>query len=297
MIRIHATSVTLGDCEARNLSFPPWLKIPMRTYIGILRPTRVRILGQEVAGEVEAVGKGVSRFAPGDQVFGATGFTFGGYAQYVCLPETADDSVVALKPGNVTFEEAAVVPVGGLEALHFMRKGNIEPGMRVLINGAGGSIGTFGVQLAKLEGAEVTAVDSAPKLEMLRSIGADHVIDYTQMDFTRNGQTYDIIFDVVGKSHFERSLAQLSDHGAYLQANPQLSHMFRGRGGSSGGKRVVTEAAGRRPEDLEHLRELVESGRIKPIVDRIYPLEQIVEAHRYVESGAKQGGLAITVDH
>jgi NADPH:quinone reductase-like Zn-dependent oxidoreductase len=196
----------------------------------------------------------------------------------------------------MTFEEAAAVPTGGLEALHFLRKGNIQSGQKILINGAGGSIGTSGVQIAKYFGAEVTAVDSAGKLEMLRSIGADHVIDYTKEDFTRNDQTYDVIFDVIGKSHFSRSIKSLSENGYYLIANPRLPKMVRGWWVSkNSSKKVVLEMTKQKAEDLIFLRELIEAGNLKTIIDRKYPLEQTAEAHRYVETGRKKGNVVITI--
>ncbi len=245
LIRVHATTVTAGDCEMRSLKFPLFLSLPMRMYVGLRRPTRIKIIGQELAGEIEAVGKDVKRFKKGDQVFAATGFGFGAYAEYKCLPE---DGVLAIKPANMTYEEAAAVPIGGLEALHFLRKANIQSGQKVLINGAGGSIGTFAVQLARYFGAEVTGVDSAGKLDMLRSIGADHVIDYTQEDFTQSGETYDVILDVMGKSSFSGSVRSLKPNGRYLLANPGLSDMVRGRWTSmTSSKKVIFGAA--KPKD------------------------------------------------
>jgi NADPH:quinone reductase-like Zn-dependent oxidoreductase len=295
-IRIHATTVTAGDCEMRDLQFPLFLSIPMRLYVGLRRPQRLTILGQELAGEIESVGKDVKRFKEGDQVFAATGFTLGAYAEYICLPEASEDSVLAPKPANLTYEEAAGVPTGGLEALHFLRKANVQNGQQVLINGSGGSIGTFGVQLAKYYGAEVTSVDSAGKLDMLRSLGADHVIDYTKEDFTRSGQTYDVILDVVGKAPYSGSVDALKDSGFFLIANPRLSSMLRGRWTSMrSNKTVFMGAADRKTEDLLFLKELIEAGEIKPVVDRVFPLEQMAEAHRYVERGGKKGNLVVTV--
>jgi NADPH:quinone reductase-like Zn-dependent oxidoreductase len=226
-------------------------------------------------------------------VFGLTGFRFGAYAEYTVLPE---DGVLALTPANMTYEEAATVPLGGLEALHFLRQGNIQHGERVLINGAGGSIGTIAIQLAKYYGADVTGVDSSNKLDMLYSIGADHVIDYTKKDFTSSGQTYDVIFDVVGKSSFPRSVRALNQNGRYLLANPGLSQMIRGRWTSIiSPKTVVVGAASGTTDDLLFLKELVEAGTIKLVIDKTYPLEQMVDAHRYVETGQKTGNVVITV--
>jgi NADPH:quinone reductase-like Zn-dependent oxidoreductase len=298
LIKVHAATVTAGDCEARSLSFPLFLSLPMRLYVGFTKPKRITILGQELAGEIEAVGKDVKSFTEGDQVFGTLGFSMGAYAEYNCVPEESEDGVLALKPANMTYEAAATVPTGGLEALHFLRKGNVQSGEKVLINGAGGSIGTYGVQLAKYFGAEVTAVDSIEKLDMLRSIGADHVIDYTQEDFTRNGQTYDVIFDVIGMSSFARSIKSLKPNGRYLIANPKPLKMIRGLWTSkTSSKKVIFELAGRKAEDLIFLRELIEAGMIKSIIDRRYPLAQTAEAHRYVETGQKKGNVVITVEH
>jgi NADPH:quinone reductase-like Zn-dependent oxidoreductase len=298
LIRIHAATATAGDCEARRdktpISILFWL--PMRLYMGLIRPRRTTILGQELAGEIESVGKDVKRLKEGDQVFAATtGAGFGAYAEYKCLPE---DRVVAIKPANMTYEEAATVPVGGLEALHFLRKGIIQSGQKVLINGAGGSIGTIAIQLAKYYGAEVTAVDSTGKLDMLRSIGADQVIDYTQEDFTKSGETYDVIFDVVGKSSFSGSIRSLKENGRYLIANPTLIKMIRGAWTSRrSSKKVVFEMTSQKTEDLIFLKDLIEAGKIKSVIDRRYPFEEIVEAHSYVEKGHKKGNVVITVEH
>jgi NADPH:quinone reductase-like Zn-dependent oxidoreductase len=300
LIKIHATTVTAGDCEMRSLKFPLWLSLPMRAYAGFRRPKRITILGQELAGEIEAVGKDVKLFKEGDQVFASTGFGTGTYCEYVCLPEEPGemDGVLAIKPANMTYDEAAAVPVGGLEALHFLRKADIQSGQKVLINGSGGSIGTFGVQLAKYFGAEVTAVDSAGKLDMLRSIGADHVIDYTQEDFTKSGETYDVIFDVVGKAPYSGSIGSLEQNGFYLVANPRLSLMLRGRWTSmTGSKTVISQVATHKTEDLVFLKERIEAGRMKTVIDRRYPLEETAEAHRYVEKGGKKGNVIITVEH
>ena len=300
LIRIYAATAGAWDCEARVLKFPLFLGLPMRVYVGLIRPTRVTILGQELAGEIESVGKDVKKFKEGDQVFAATGFGFGAYAEYTCRPAKPKDAegALAIKPANMTYEEAAAVPVGGLEALHFIRQGNIQSGQKVLINGAGGSIGTFALQLAKYFGAEVTAVDSTEKLDMLRSIGADQVVDYTQEDFTKSGQTYDVILDVVGKSSFSASVRSLKQNGRYLLANPGLSHLVRGKWTSvRSSKKVISGAAGQKSGDLVFLKELIEAGKIKSVIDRRYPLEQTAEAHSYVETGHKKGNVVITVEH
>jgi 2-desacetyl-2-hydroxyethyl bacteriochlorophyllide A dehydrogenase len=297
LIKIYATTVTSGDCEMRGLSGALWYTLLMRAYVGLKTPKRITILGMELAGEVESVGKDVELFKAGDQVFAATGFVdIGTCAEYICLPAKSEDGVVAIKPSNMTYEEAAAVPVGGLEALHFLRQANIQNGQKVLINGAGGTIGSFAIQLAQYFGAEVTGVDSTGKLDMLRSIGADHIIDYTQEDYTQNGQTYDVIFDVIGKSSFSRSIKSLNPNGRYLLANPRLLQMVRGRWTTmSSSKKVIVGPASRKTEDLIFLKELIEAGRIKSVIDRSYPLRDTAEAHRYVETGQKKGHVVITV--
>jgi NADPH:quinone reductase-like Zn-dependent oxidoreductase len=297
LIRIYATTVSTADCELRSFKGFSALWLPLRIYIGIIRPTRIPILGQELAGEIEAVGKEVTRFRNGDQVFAWTGFRLGANAEYICMPE---DGVLATKPSNMTYEEAAALPIGGLEAVHFLRKGTIQSGQKVLINGAGGSIGTFAIQLAKYFGANVTGVDSTEKLDMLRSIGADQVIDYTQEDSTQSGETYDVIFDVVGKSSFSGSLRSLKPNGRYLLGNPGLSQRFRARWTSmSSSKQVIpyaARAASEITEDLNFLKELIEAGKIKSVIDRRYPLELSAEAHRYVDTGRKKGNVVITLE-
>lgn len=296
LIRIHATTVTAGDCEARNLKFPILFRLLMQMYTGLRKPKRITILGQELAGEIEAIGKDVKRFKVGDQVFGTTGLGFGAYAEYICLPEKSAMGVLATKPANMTYAEAAAVPTGGLEALHFIRKGNIQRGEKVLIIGAGGSIGSFAVQLAKYFGAEVTGVDSSGKLNMLRTIGADHVIDYTQEEITEHAEIYDVIFDVMGRSSFSGSLRSLKQNGRYLLGNAGLLQMVRGQWTSiRSSKKVLIGAANQKNEDLLFLKALIETGKIKSVIDRRYPLEQIAEGHRYVDTGQKKGNVVITI--
>jgi NADPH:quinone reductase-like Zn-dependent oxidoreductase len=298
LIKIYATTVTAGDCEMRHLKLPLLYQLMLRLGFGFTKP-RNEIPGTELAGEIEAVGKDVKRFKEGDQVFGAAGMSFGTNAEYISLPAEPGEMEggVTIMPANMTYEEAATVPFGGRDSLHFLRLGNIQDGQKILINGAGGSIGTFAIQLAKLNGAEVTAVDSTPKLDMLRSIGADHVVDYTQEDFTKNGQVYDLIFDVIGKVSFSRSKKSIKQNGTYLLANP-VSQMFSALWTRmTSDHNVIMQTASGTIADLIYLRELVEDGTIKTVIDRTYPLEQIVEAHRYVEKGGKLGNVVITVEH
>jgi 2-desacetyl-2-hydroxyethyl bacteriochlorophyllide A dehydrogenase len=294
LVKVYAATATAGDCEIRRFDMPVLFWLPIRLYMGLIKP-RIQILGQELAGVVESVGKDVKEFSKGDQVFAPTDARFGAYAEYKCMPCT---SALALKPANMTYEEAAAVPVGGLNALHFLRKANIQRGQKVLIYGSTGSIGTFAVQLARHFGAEVTAVCSTTKLDMVKSLGADKVIDYTKEDFSKNGESYDVIFETVGKSSFSRGIKSLNKYGFYLLANPGLSQTLRWLWTSmTSSKKVVIALASYRTEDLVFLKELIEEGKIKSVIDRRYPLEQTAEAHRYVEQGHKKGNVVITLEH
>lgn len=293
LIRVRAATVIAGDCEMRAFKFPAWFWLPLRLYVGLIRPARVRILGQELAGTVEAVGKDVRHLRPGDAVFAATEVGFGAHAEYRALGATKP---IATKPVTMSFEEAAAVPTGGLNALHYLRKANIRPGEKVLVNGACGNIGAFAVQLAKHFGAEVTAVDATDKLEVLRGIGADHVIDYTAEDFAARGAAYDVVFDVVCRRSFSRSLRALRPGGRYLVVNPLANQMLRALWTSlTSDKKVFFAFAPYRTEDLDFLKELIEAGSLKSVIDRSFPLEQVADAHRYVESGRKKGNVAITI--
>ncbi len=299
LVKVHATTVTAGDCEMRRLQLPLMLSFPMRAFTGLIRPKRISILGQELAGEVVAIGDKVTSYKVGDQVFGTTGFKFGAYAEYICLPAEPGDAqgVSAAKPENLTYEEAAAVPTGGLEAMHYMQRADIKPGKKVLIIGGGGSIGTYSIQLAKTFGAEVTAVDSTEKLALMRSLGAAHVIDYTIEDYTKNDETYDLIIDVVGKHSVVRRLKLLKENGLYFLAFARPSHILLSIWTSlTSQKRVKIESASQQKDDLLKLNDLIVSGKVKSIIDRVFPLDQVPEAHKYVESGGKMGNVCIKVE-
>ena len=294
LIKVYAATVTAGDCEARSLKLPVLFRLLIRLYTGLIKPRRITILGQELAGKVESMGRKVTRYQKGDPVFAPTFFRLGAYAEYARLPE----AYLRRKPESLTYEEAATIPTGGFNGLHFLNVARVQAGERVLINGAGGSIGTYAIQVAKSLGAEVTAVDSTEKLSMLHLTGADHLIDYTQEDFTKNGQTYDVIIDVVGKSPFSRSVKALKPKGRYILGNASLLNMIKARWmPMSSGKKVIVALASYKSEDYTFLEELIEAGKIKPVIDRRYPLEQTAEAHRYVEAGHKKGNVVITLEN
>jgi NADPH:quinone reductase-like Zn-dependent oxidoreductase len=280
LIKIHATTCHIGDVRVRSFNVPFWQKIPFRLYLGLTRPKR-SILGMELAGEIESVGRDVKRFKPGDKVFACTGFEFGAYAQYRCLAEDSkkiSKGMVTHMPVDMTYEEAAAgVTTGGITALLGLWQGQIQQGQRVMVYGASGSVGTFTVQLARYFGASVTGVCSTVNLEMVKSLGADNVIDYTQEDLSKYGTNFDIVFDAVGKLPASRGKSLLAKNGKFV--------------------RVGTDESGVSIEDFDFLKKLVEAGKLVTIIDKTYPLEQIVEAHRYVEKGHKKGHVVITVGH
>jgi len=289
LIRVHATTVTSGDVRLRSFTWAPWFWLPARLMFGFTRP-RKTIPGNELAGEIEAVGKDATQFRTGDQVFGIYWWvSFGSAnAEYICLPEDG----VTIKPVNMTYEEAAAVPIGGLTALVLLRKAKIQSGQKILIVGASGSVGTFAVQLAKHFGAEVTGVCSTANIEMVKSLGAHNVIDYTKDDFAKSGQTYDVIFDAVMKTSFSHCKSSLTPRGVFITVDYPLLTAFWT---SIVGSRKVVFGIANKIEDLIFLGELIEAGKLKSVIDRRYPLEQTAEAHRYVETGHKKGNVVITV--
>ena len=291
LVKVHATPVNVGDSRMRSFTVPAIAWLPARIALGFRKP-RKPIYGMELAGVVEAVGKAVKRFKVGDSIFASTmKASFGAHAEYKCLPE---DGLVVTKPKNMTYEEASTLSIGANTALHFLQKGNIQPGHKVLIIGASGSVGTFAVQIAKHFGAEVTGVCSSANMDLVKSLGADRVIDYTKEDFTKSGETYDIIFDTVYKTTFLACRSLLVDKGYYLTVGPAVMGLFHLL---TTGKRVIGGNAAQRIEQLEFLKELCESGRLNPVIDRCYPLEQTAEAHRYVDQGHKKGNVVIILQN
>ena len=293
LIRVRAAEATKSDCEMRSFNFSvKWFWLPLRVALGVRRPKR-QVLGGYFCGEIESLGQDVTQFTKGDQVFGTAGLRLGAYGDYVALP--AGYTIVA-KPTNMSFEEAAAVPLGGLNALHFMRRAKIQSGEKVLINGAGGSIGAHGVQIAKSMGAQVTAVDSTIKEDLLRRIGADHFIDYTEEDFAASGQTYDVIFDMVAGSSYSACMKALKSNGRYLSGNPRLSVMLRSVFTTRFTKRTASFAFARETkEELLALKQMIEREEIRSIVDRIYSMEQAADAHRRVETEQRLGAVVIAI--
>jgi len=295
LIKIHASTVTAGDCNARGFTFvPSGFGFMARLMFGLRRPKQP-ILGCELAGEIEAVGKTVTRFQKGDQVWGILREKSGAYAEYICLPETAR---LVKKPAGITFDEAASVPFGGTTALYFLRDvAKLQPKQKILIIGASGGTGVYAVQLAKYYGAEVTGVCSTANLGLVRSLGADKVVDYTQQDVTQNGETYDVILDMVpGKAGFAHYQASLKPNGLYLAGAGELKAFAQMAWTSlTGGKKVLAGMAPDRREDLVFLNQLLETGKIRPVIDRRYPLEQTTDAHRYADTGRKRGSVVITI--
>lgn len=290
LIRIYATTVTSADIRIRKTD-----PFPVRFFYGFRRPRKNLILGSELAGEIEATGKQVKQFKEGDQVFAGAGTSFGANAEYICIPESG---AIAIKPTNMTYEEAAAIPFGATTALIFLRdKGKLQSGQKILIYGASGALGTAAVQLAKFFGAEVTGVCSTANLALVKSLGADKIIDYTKEDFTQSANTYDIVFDAIGKSPFSGCLRSLKQNGIYLRAvHIDIVSILRGLWASiTSSKKVIGGVAIERQEDLIFLKALIEAGKIKSVVDRRYPLEQTAEAHRYVEQGHKKGTVVIAI--
>lgn len=293
LIKIYATTVTSGDWRVRSLTVPVGFRLIMRLVFGISKPKQP-ILGTELAGMVEAIGKEVKRFKVGDQVFAFSDAAMGCYAEYKCM---AEDGAIALKPPSLTYGEAAALSFGGTTALDFFRRAKLQRDERVLVNGASGGVGTAAVQLARHFGAEVTGVCSTSNVELVRALGASHVIDYTQADFTQNGEVYDLIVDTAGSAPFFRCKASLKSGGRLLMVLAGLPEMLRAPWVSmTSCKKIIAGPASACTEDLHFLAGLAEAGEFKPVIDRCYSFEQIVEAHRYVDAGHKRGNVIISLE-
>ena len=294
LIKVHSAEVTKADCEMRSFNFAViWFWLPLRLIWGIFKPKK-NVLGGYFSGEVEDVGKNVTKFSVGEKIFGSTQMRFGAYGEYLCLPDTY---TITKKPVNMSYEEAAAVPLGALNALHYMRKANIKQGETILINGAGGSIGTFAIQIAKDMGAEVTAIDSPIKETMLRQLGADYFIDYTQKNVTEQDKTYDIIFNMVANSRYSDFIKILNTNGRYLMGNVKLVDMLLSVVTSKlTDKKAIFAFAGEKIEELNTLRTMIESGKIRSVVDKIYSINQIVKAHQRVETEKRIGIVILSFD-
>ena len=293
LIRVRATTVSAPDFRCRSFTVPLSFWIPARLALGVLKPRR-SILGAELAGEIAETGKAVTKFKRGDRIFAATLMRFGAYAEYACLPESG---VIAHMPTTMSYEEAAAVPIGARAALHFLKKANITSGQKVLVYGASGSVGTFAVQLAKHYGADVTGVCSGANVDLVKSLGADAAVDYTREDFAARGETYDVIFVAVDKGSFTDCMRALKRKGIYLNATTPVRTLRMRWATLASGKRIVTgEHPKEDADDLVFLKGLIEEGKLRSAIDRRYPLERIVEAHRYVDLGHKKGNVVITVE-
>lgn len=294
LVKVKATTVTVADIRSRSFTVPPAFWLPARITLGFSQPKK-EILGMELAGEVESVGKKVKRFKEGDRVFAASLVGFGAYAEYKCLPE---DGPVTLKPANLTYEEAAAIPIGARTALYFLRKANIQSGQEVLIYGASGSVGSYAVQLAKYFGANVTGVCSTTNVDLVKSLGADKVIDYTAEDFSSQGERYDVIFEAVDKSSYSACMKSLKKDGTYINVTvplPDVRMLWTKL--TSSRKLILSRNSPENSEALDFLKERIEEGKLKVVIDRVYAFEEIVDAHRYVEQGHKKGNVIITVEH
>lgn len=287
LLIVKATAVNSGDWRLRKAD-----PMGVRLFFGLMKPKK-NILGSVFSGVVESVGKDVKLFKSGDEVFGHTDMRFGAYAEYICLPE---NGTLAIKPNGIAHTEAAVIPFGGAAALHFIKKAALKPGQKVLIYGASGAVGSTAVQLAKYFGAIVTGVCSTANIDLVKSLGADHAIDYTKVDFTQNGETYDVIFDTVNKVSISRSLKSLNKNGLLILSAAGMSEMLQGLWTSkTSSKKVMTGVISHTAEDIIFLKELIETDKLKPVIDKVYPLEQMAEAHAYVEKGHKKGNVGITL--
>ncbi|MHA2501778.1 MAG: NAD(P)-dependent alcohol dehydrogenase [Candidatus Kariarchaeaceae archaeon] len=292
-VKVRAATLNFSDLEMRTLRFPWYFKIILRLAIGVFRP-RAKILGQELSGVVDEVGAEVTRFSVGDEVIATTGFSMGAHAEYIALSTTDPTIIITKKPEALSFEDATTIPLGGRHAVFFLEKAGLKSGDEVLINGAGGTIGTYAIQVAKQIGATVTAVDSTGKLEMMKSLGADHVIDYLKQDFATMDKKYDVVFDIVGRKSFNRSIAVLKDDGYYVGSNPLISHIFKGgRVQRKSNKKVFAGTLKEDVKELDYIATEIAEGRMKAAIDKVYTLDEAIEGHRYLETGEKLGHLVI----